>query len=214
MHQQGEELRRLAAEASAAYEGAKQQARGAASVKRRQESIVHDAQLQSQLRAEAQARREAAASSPPSPRRGHASDAAARAVARSAGPASAGAASGREWCPEYAVSMDLVSVGERVNVEDGDVVREGIVFDTPSRSKVVVALFDARRGPVFRTVHPKGLSERTRTARRRGAAPSDQADAAARSRGQRRRDGRGSAPRRAHARSDAPLHRQVAPLSV
>ncbi len=57
--------------------------------------------------------------------------------------------------------MDPVSAGERVNVEDGEVVREGIVFDTPSRSKVVVALFDARRGPVFRTVHPKGLSERT-----------------------------------------------------
>ena len=71
VHRRGEELRRLAAEASAAYEGAKQQARGAASVKRRQESIVHDAQLQSQLRAEAQARREAAASLPPSPRRGH-----------------------------------------------------------------------------------------------------------------------------------------------
>jgi hypothetical protein len=57
--------------------------------------------------------------------------------------------------------MDLVNVGERVNVEDGGAVREGIVFDTPSRSKVVVAVFDARRGPVFRTVHPRGLSERT-----------------------------------------------------
>ncbi len=57
--------------------------------------------------------------------------------------------------------MDPVSAGERVNVEDGEVVREGIVFDTPSRSKVVVAVFDARRGPVFRTVHPTHLSERT-----------------------------------------------------
>ena len=57
--------------------------------------------------------------------------------------------------------MDLVTLGERVNVDDGGAVREGIVFDTPSRSKVVVAVFDARRGPVFRTVHPKGLSERT-----------------------------------------------------
>ena len=57
--------------------------------------------------------------------------------------------------------MDLVTLGERVNVDDGGAVREGIVFDTPSRSKVVVAVFDPRRGPVFRTVHPKGLSERT-----------------------------------------------------
>jgi len=56
--------------------------------------------------------------------------------------------------------MTLVHPGERVNVDDGGAVREGIVFDTPSRSKVVVAVFDARRGPVFRTVHPNGLSER------------------------------------------------------
>jgi len=67
----GEELKRLAAEASAAFEFAKQQARGAASVKRRQESVAHDAQLQGQLRAEAQARRDAAAAAPPAPRRGH-----------------------------------------------------------------------------------------------------------------------------------------------
>jgi hypothetical protein len=67
----GDELKRLAAEASARFEVAKQQARGAASVKRRQEVIAHDAQLQAQLRAEAQARREAAASEPPPPRRGH-----------------------------------------------------------------------------------------------------------------------------------------------
>ena len=50
--------------------------------------------------------------------------------------------------------------GERVSVEDGGTVRDGIVFDVPSRSKVVVAVFDARRGPVFRTVHPDGLTER------------------------------------------------------
>jgi hypothetical protein len=50
----------------------KQQARGAASVKRRQDSIADDAQLQARLRAEAQARREAAAASElPPPRRGH-----------------------------------------------------------------------------------------------------------------------------------------------
>ena len=67
----GGELKRLAAEASAKFEVVKQQARGAASVKRRQDGITHDAQLQAQLRAEAQARREAAAGAePPPPRRG------------------------------------------------------------------------------------------------------------------------------------------------
>ncbi|MGA2469474.1 MAG: hypothetical protein ABSG64_02145 [Solirubrobacteraceae bacterium] len=67
----GEELKRLAAEASAKFELAKQQARSAASVKRRQETVARDAQLQSRLRAEAQGRREAAAASGPAPRRGY-----------------------------------------------------------------------------------------------------------------------------------------------
>jgi hypothetical protein len=67
----GDELKRLAAEAGARFEIVKQQARGAASVKRRQEDLAHDAQLQARLRGEAQARREAAAASPPPPRRGH-----------------------------------------------------------------------------------------------------------------------------------------------
>jgi len=49
--------------------------------------------------------------------------------------------------------------GDRVNVT-GAVVSDGIVFDTPSRSKVVVAVVDPGRGPVFRTVHPKALTER------------------------------------------------------
>jgi hypothetical protein len=34
------------------------------------------------------------------------------------------------------------------------------VFDTPSRSKVVVAVLDPDRGPLFRTVNPKELTER------------------------------------------------------
>ena len=38
---------------------------------------------------------------------------------------------------------------------------DGIVFDTPSRTKVVVAVVDPAKGPVFRTVHPDALSERT-----------------------------------------------------
>ena len=46
---------------------------------------------------------------------------------------------------------------------------DGIGFDTPSRSKTVVAVVDAGRGPVMRTVHPDALSERT------DAGPDDQA---------------------------------------
>lgn len=67
----GEELKRLAAEASATFEFVKQQARVAAAAKRRQQTISDDAQLQAQLRAETQARREASAASPPPPGRGH-----------------------------------------------------------------------------------------------------------------------------------------------
>ena len=37
---------------------------------------------------------------------------------------------------------------------------DGIVFDVPSSSKVVVAVVDRGRGPVFRTVHPNTVSER------------------------------------------------------
>ena len=61
----GDELRRLAAEASATFEFAKQQARVAAAARRRQESVTRDGELQARLRAETQARRDAA---PPSPR--------------------------------------------------------------------------------------------------------------------------------------------------
>jgi hypothetical protein len=61
----GEELKRLAAEASATFEFAKQQARVAAAAKRRQDSVTRDGELQARLRAESQARRDAAASPPP-----------------------------------------------------------------------------------------------------------------------------------------------------
>jgi hypothetical protein len=57
--------------------------------------------------------------------------------------------------------MDPARAGERVNVAAGGAVSDGIVFATPSRSKVVVAVVDPGRGPVFRTVHPAALSERT-----------------------------------------------------
>jgi hypothetical protein len=50
-----------------------------------------------------------------------------------------------------------VAIGDLVNVP-GD--HPGLVFDTPSRSKAVVAVIDPARGPVFRTVHPETLTER------------------------------------------------------
>jgi hypothetical protein len=50
--------------------------------------------------------------------------------------------------------------GERVKVAGGGPVLDGIVWDTPSRTKVVVAVVDPARGPLFRTVHPDTLSER------------------------------------------------------
>jgi hypothetical protein len=65
---------------------------------------------------------------------------------------------------EYAVPMESTSAGELVKVAGGGPPLDGIVFDTPSKSKVVVAVLDAARGPVFRTVHPKDLTERTEEA--------------------------------------------------
>jgi hypothetical protein len=57
--------------------------------------------------------------------------------------------------------MEPVSAGALVKVAGGGPVLDGIVFDTPSNSKAVVAVVDPVRGPAFRTVHPKTLSERT-----------------------------------------------------
>ena len=57
--------------------------------------------------------------------------------------------------------MDSTSVGDLVKVDDGGPPLDGIVFDVPSRSKVVVAVVDPSRGPMFRTVHPDTLSERS-----------------------------------------------------
>jgi hypothetical protein len=56
--------------------------------------------------------------------------------------------------------MEPTSAGELVKVADGGPELDGIVFDTPSRSKVVVAVVNPGRGPVFRTVHPRTLTER------------------------------------------------------
>jgi hypothetical protein len=57
--------------------------------------------------------------------------------------------------------MDSVGVGELVKVATGGPERDGIVFDVPARSKVVVAVIDPSRGPVLRTFSVSALSERT-----------------------------------------------------
>ena len=62
---------------------------------------------------------------------------------------------------QYAVWMEPTSAGELVTVAGVGPELDGIVFDMPSRSKVVVAVMDPSRGPVFRTAHPKTLTERT-----------------------------------------------------
>jgi hypothetical protein len=54
----------------------------------------------------------------------------------------------------------MTTIGELVKVDDGGRSLDGIVFDTPSRSKVVVAVMDPGRGPLFRTVNPTTLTPR------------------------------------------------------
>jgi hypothetical protein len=56
--------------------------------------------------------------------------------------------------------MESVSVGGLVKVAVGGPELDGIVFDIPSRSKVIVAIVDRGRGPVMRAVHPDALTER------------------------------------------------------
>jgi hypothetical protein len=56
--------------------------------------------------------------------------------------------------------MDSIDVGELVTVAGNGPKPDGIVFDTPSGSKVVVAVVDPARGPVFKTVHPRTLTLR------------------------------------------------------
>lgn len=56
--------------------------------------------------------------------------------------------------------MEPISTGDLVTVAGDGPQLDGIVFDTPSRTKAVVAVVDRGRGPVFRTVHPETLSAR------------------------------------------------------
>ncbi|MFL5864166.1 MAG: hypothetical protein ACJ780_25925 [Solirubrobacteraceae bacterium] len=57
--------------------------------------------------------------------------------------------------------MEPSQRGDLVRVAGGGPAVDGIVFGTPSGSKVVVAVLDPTRGPVFRTVSPSALSERS-----------------------------------------------------
>ncbi len=56
--------------------------------------------------------------------------------------------------------MKPAAAGDLVKVSGGSTELDGIVFDTPSSSKVVVAVVDPTRGPLFRTVNPNTLTER------------------------------------------------------
>jgi hypothetical protein len=56
--------------------------------------------------------------------------------------------------------VEFPEIGDLVTVASTGDALDGIVFDTPSRLKVVVAVVDPVRGPVFNTVHPKALNER------------------------------------------------------
>jgi hypothetical protein len=61
--------------------------------------------------------------------------------------------------------MEPVSPGDLVKVDTGGAPLDGIVFDTPSATKVVVAVVDPKKGPSFRTVNPSTLSERAEEGR-------------------------------------------------
>ena len=56
--------------------------------------------------------------------------------------------------------METIGPGELVRVAGRGPDLDGIVFDLPSQSKVVVAVVEPGRGPTFRTVHPAALAGR------------------------------------------------------
>jgi hypothetical protein len=56
--------------------------------------------------------------------------------------------------------VESIAIGDLVSVAGVGAAVDGVVFDRPSRAKVVVAVVDPGRGPVFRTVHPDALTGR------------------------------------------------------
>jgi hypothetical protein len=56
--------------------------------------------------------------------------------------------------------MEEIAAGDLVKVATAGPQIDGIVFDLPSASKVVVAVMDRGRGPVMRTVLRSALTER------------------------------------------------------
>jgi hypothetical protein len=57
--------------------------------------------------------------------------------------------------------MELIKTGDLVTVATRGPQLDGIAFDVPSSSKVVVAIMDRDRGPVLRSVDREAVSERT-----------------------------------------------------
>lgn len=57
--------------------------------------------------------------------------------------------------------MASISTGALVKFAADGREQDGIVFDMPSALKVVVAMVDPHRGPLFRTVHPDTLTARS-----------------------------------------------------
>lgn len=56
--------------------------------------------------------------------------------------------------------MEPFLPGQLVTVSTGGPELGGIVVEHPSAHKVVVAVVDAQRGPVFKTLAPEALTER------------------------------------------------------
>lgn len=59
----------------------------------------------------------------------------------------------------------MVQPNDLVTVSGARAAVDGIVFDVPSKSKVVVAVMESKRGPVFLTVNPADLTPRTEVGR-------------------------------------------------
>lgn len=56
--------------------------------------------------------------------------------------------------------METIATGDLVTVTAGGPVLNGIVSDVPSATKIVVAVVDPTRGPIFRSLHPDTLATR------------------------------------------------------